>query len=143
MHFFTPFLTFEGSKVSRVYAVACEMKSIFYQLYKLHFVCIYIKIHCYRFHFKARSQIHQKHLSHLYSVFFLLFIEESLTKCESSSRRLLFLETGVRIDTLLLSDNNLIVIKLIEPRCEKPGLRGFRSGPLQTGLYSHRRWPEA
>ena len=30
-----------------------------------------------------------------------------------------------------------------EPRCEKTGLRGFRPGPTQTGLYSHRRWIEA
>ena len=30
-----------------------------------------------------------------------------------------------------------------EPRCEKAGLRGFRPGPTQTGLYSHRRWLEA
>ena len=26
-----------------------------------------------------------------------------------------------------------------EPRSEKTGLRGFRPGPTQTGLYSHRR----
>ena len=26
---------------------------------------------------------------------------------------------------------------LIEPRSEKTGLRGFRPGPTQTGLYSH------
>ena len=26
---------------------------------------------------------------------------------------------------------------LDEPRCEKTGLRGFRPGPTQTGLYSH------
>ena len=32
---------------------------------------------------------------------------------------------------------------LFEPRSEKTGLRGFRPGPTQTGLYSHRRWPEA
>ena len=30
-----------------------------------------------------------------------------------------------------------------EPRCEKTGLRGFRPGPTQTGLFSHRRWLEA
>ena len=30
-----------------------------------------------------------------------------------------------------------------EPRCEKTGLRGFRPGPTQIGLYSHRRWLEA
>ena len=29
-----------------------------------------------------------------------------------------------------------------EPRCEKTGLRGFRPGPTQTGLYNHREWPE-
>ena len=28
------------------------------------------------------------------------------------------------------------------PRCEKTGLQGFRPGPTQTGLYSHRRWIE-
>ena len=30
-----------------------------------------------------------------------------------------------------------------EPRCEKTGLRGFRPGPTQTGLYSHRKWLES
>ena len=29
-----------------------------------------------------------------------------------------------------------------EPHCEKSGLRGFRTGPIQTGLYSHGRWLE-
>ena len=28
---------------------------------------------------------------------------------------------------------------LLEPRCEKTGLRGFRPGHTQTGLYRHRR----
>ena len=32
---------------------------------------------------------------------------------------------------------------IIEPRCEKTGLRGFQPGPIQTGLYSHIRWLEA
>ena len=32
---------------------------------------------------------------------------------------------------------------LSEPRCEKTGLRGFRPGPTQSGLYDHRRWLEA
>ena len=32
---------------------------------------------------------------------------------------------------------------MIEPRCEKTGLRGFRPGPTQTGLYSYRRWLKA
>ena len=30
-----------------------------------------------------------------------------------------------------------------EPLCEKTGLRGFRPGLIQTGLYSHRRCHEA
>ena len=30
-----------------------------------------------------------------------------------------------------------------EPRCEKTGVRGYRPGPTQTGLYSHTRWLEA
>ena len=40
------------------------------------------------------------------------------------------------------SASALFVI-LIEPRCEKTGLRGFRPGPTQTRLYSHIRWLEA
>ena len=35
------------------------------------------------------------------------------------------------------------VSEINEPRSEKSGLQGFRSGPTQTGLYSHRRWLEA
>ena len=34
-------------------------------------------------------------------------------------------------------------VTLIEPRCEKTGLRGFRPGPTQTGLRSHRTWLKA
>ena len=36
-----------------------------------------------------------------------------------------------------------LVGKIIEPRSEKTGLRGFRPGPTQTGLYNHRIWLEA
>ena len=32
------------------------------------------------------------------------------------------------------------ILSPYEPRSEKTGLRGFRPGPKQTGLYSHRRW---
>ena len=32
---------------------------------------------------------------------------------------------------------------LFEPRCDKTGLRGFRPGPTQTGLYSYTGWLEA
>ena len=34
-------------------------------------------------------------------------------------------------------------IRTYEPRSEKTGLRAFRPGPTQTGLYSYRRWQEA
>ena len=34
------------------------------------------------------------------------------------------------------------ILKTIEPRSEKTGLRGFRPGPKQTRLYSDRRWLE-
>ena len=34
-------------------------------------------------------------------------------------------------------------VRLNEPRSEKTGLRGYRPGPKQTRLYSHRRWLEA
>ena len=33
---------------------------------------------------------------------------------------------------------NWIGAALIEPRCEKTGIRGFRPGPTQNGLHSHR-----
>ena len=46
----------------------------------------------------------------------------------------------------LLSDNTTVLIEsrysnltLFEPRRQKTGLRGFRPGPTQTELYSHRR----
>ena len=32
-----------------------------------------------------------------------------------------------------------LLLLINEPRSEKTGLRGFRPGPIQTGLYSHRR----
>ena len=34
---------------------------------------------------------------------------------------------------------NILTCMIYEPRCEKTGLRGFRPGPTQTGLYSHGR----
>ena len=32
---------------------------------------------------------------------------------------------------------------IIEPRCEKTDLRGFRPGPTQIGLYSLKRYLDA
>ena len=37
----------------------------------------------------------------------------------------------------------IFMMNIYEPRCEKTGLRGFRPGPTQTGLYIYRRWLEA
>ena len=45
---------------------------------------------------------------------------------------------GFVCSVLLISYKNIS-----EPHCEKTGFRGFRPGPTQTGLYSHRRWLEA
>ena len=42
-----------------------------------------------------------------------------------------------------LKTHNEASASAFEPRYEKTGLRGFRSGPTQTGLYSHRRRLEA
>ena len=75
-----------------------------------------------------------EHLSHLCFCFFLFF-EESLTKCESSSGRLLFLETGVRNDrwdvvTLLLTDDNLIVINTNKSDTLKNFMRCYKGIPF-------------
>ena len=40
-------------------------------------------------------------------------------------------------------DRMLLSIYMYEPRYEKIGLRGFRPGPTQTGLCSHRKCIEA
>ena len=45
---------------------------------------------------------------------------------------------------LVLSQcGSVLYNRIFEPRSEKTGLRGFRPGPTQTGLYSYRRWLEA
>ena len=43
----------------------------------------------------------------------------------------------------LQKQQQLFGLHLNEPRCEKTGLRGFRPGMTQTGLYIKRRWLEA
>ena len=42
-----------------------------------------------------------------------------------------------------LLNDELVSNKLFEPRREKTGLRGFRPGPTQTGLYKLRKELEA
>ena len=51
--------------------------------------------------------------------------------------------TGMAEVNVQPSWRSLVRKRLYEPRCEKIGLRGFRPGPTQTGLYSHTRWLEA
>ena len=48
-----------------------------------------------------------------------------------------------RVVVLVEQCHYLAITFIYEPRCEKPGLRGFRPGPTQTGLCSHRKWLEA
>ena len=43
-------------------------------------------------------------------------------------------------NSLGTSRAQLLISLINEPRCEKTGLRSFRPGPTQTGLYSHRSW---
>ena len=52
-------------------------------------------------------------------------------------------QVTVHIINTLENHYRLFPTARFEPRCEKTGLRGFRPGPTQTGLYSHRRWIEA
>ena len=49
----------------------------------------------------------------------------------------------ILLENVIAIDQSDSCIKPYEPRREKTGLRGFRPGPTQTGLYSHRRWLEA
>ena len=52
--------------------------------------------------------------------------------------------SDVRYNThLYCLDVGCLKLLLYEHCSEKTGLRGFRQGPTQTGLYSHRRWLEA
>ena len=75
-----------------MYAVAREMKSIFYHLYKLHFDIWVFILKFTATDFTSRPDTPKTFVPSL--VFFILFFEESLTKCETSSGHILFLETG-------------------------------------------------
>ena len=57
-----------------------------------------------------------------------------LSRLEHENR---FITSGLGVD------RQPVVPVVVEPRREKTGLRGFRPGPTQTGLYSHTRWLEA
>ena len=69
-------------------------------------------------------------------VFMKKYAKLSLNYHQISSNTHLFL-------LLNLFRASCYIEKHYEPRCEKTGLWGFRPGPTQTELYSHRRWLEA
>ena len=49
----------------------------------------------------------------------------------------------IQIENLSKEIRRCLLLSKYEPRSEKTGLRGFRPGPIQTRLYSHRRRIEA
>ena len=46
---------------------------------------------------------------------------------------------GRRQRSMIFTSVCVMYSLILEPRCEKTGLRGFRQGPTRTGLYSHGR----
>ena len=56
---------------------------------------------------------------------------------------LTILQWNVRDGTKLVTSMPEVKTRRIEPRSEKTGLRGFRPGPTQIGLYSYRKRLEA
>ena len=64
------------------------------------------------------------------------------TICKGVSLTCLSLQNMLFPSVLLLAFN-FLKSGLYEPRSEKTGLRDFRPGLTQTGLYRHRRWLEA
>ena len=47
------------------------------------------------------------------------------------------------IGGIVADQSSKMAATINEPRSEKTGLRGFRPGLTQTGLYNHTRWPGA
>ena len=66
---------------------------------------------------------------------------------ERSAQTKKLLDMVVRRRRIEMQEEAVSIITFIllsyEPRSEKTGLRGFRPGPTQTVLYSHRRCLEA
>ena len=58
-----------------------------------------------------------------------------------SIRKIVLLECIMFLECISLYLTRLF--RIFEPRREKTGLRGFRPGPTQTGMYSHRKELEA
>ena len=81
-------------------------------------------------------------LSDLYSLLLFIAIHSVLRKLKN-------IKFGASVDLLckwLFQNLEAICIftsLLVEPRREKTGLRGFRPGPTQTGLYKLRKELEA
>ena len=53
-----------------------------------------------------------------------------------------FVQTGNGEIPLHYANMSVQYTAIFEPRRQKTGLRGFRPGPTQTVLYSHRIWLE-
>ena len=73
----------------------------------------------------------------------LTFIRSFFNKTLFFYTNLLLLCVVSLSDSFLLQKSRYMYLFIIEPRCEKTGLRGFRPGLTQTGLYNHRRLLEA
>ena len=61
--------------------------------------------------------------------------------CQPSAQESLTLE--IILMSYLISNSYASIITIIEVVREKTNNLGFRPGPTQIGLYSHRRWLEA
>ena len=85
---------------------------------------------------------------------FIHWVQRKVLKTETGDPTLLHLQMDPVQDNVNANMFNLNLHKYMynilcyfvapfEPCSEKTGLPGFRPGPTQTGLYSHRRWLEA
>ena len=76
----------------------------------------------------------------------MLKLARGNTRSRSDQIRIILKRSLILVCTVCLNclSENLWSLQWLpfEPRREKTGLRGFRPGPTQTGLYSHRRWLE-
>ena len=97
---------------------------------------------------RLRSVFIRSTLLHIVSLFHIfVFIQVCYTERIFINGELRYrlgcINKNVGQDYFLSFVKNRLSQTLYEPRCEKTGLRGFRSGPTQTRLYSQRRWLEA
>ena len=70
-------------------------------------------------------------------------IQTSTQKAAEMREKIKILQNEIEILRTAVTQKDRYYESYYEPRCEKTGLRGFRPGPTQTGLYNNRRWLEA